>query len=74
MKWTHKLADQYGFWCMASVVGKSIFFSELYNGDGKPVEPGEVSNLLDGKLSVEDFYSERKDIHVIKLASFKGNL
>lgn len=74
MKWTHKLVDQNGFWWMASVVGKSIFFSELYNSDGKPVEPEEVSNLLDGKLSVEDFYSECKDIHVIKLASFKGNL
>lgn len=74
MKWTHKLVDQDGFWWMAAVVGKTIFFSELYNRYDKPVEPEETANLMDGELSVEDFYSELKYIHVVKLASFKGNL
>ena len=74
MKWTHKLVDQDGFWWMAAVVGKTIFFSELYNSDDKPVGPEGTANLMDGKLSVGDFYSELKNIHVIKLASFKGNL
>lgn len=72
-KYTHKISDTDGYWWLAGVLGEKIYFSPLYNLHGRIVEPTDYAVLLDGKETVEDFYSGIPDLLLVKLNTFKGN-
>lgn len=72
-KYTHKISDSGGWWWLAGVVGDKIYFGPLHNRNDMVVEPADYDPLQVGKKTVEDFYSGRPDLSLVKINTFKGN-